>query len=219
MRIKQPVNKLVNFVKCRLWKRHKRKLVAIFVAIFLIALATLAIHLSVHDASKFTIYNSNSTTAIPAKPVAIIFGAAVDETTPRFELEKRLDSGLALYRQGKVPKLLMSGGANEVKVMELYAEQRGVPASAIVDDGAGLRTYDSCYRARHTFNFTQAIVVNQPEYLVRTLYLCNSLGLDAVGLQAPTKIYSTKDLSFRLVREYLASQRAWIDVNLTHPSA
>src|SRR5689334_13598561 len=128
MRIKQPVYKLVNFVKYKLWKRHKWKLVAIFSLIFLIALATFVIHLSVHDASKFTVYNS--TAAIPSKPVAIIFGAAVNETTPRYELEKRLDSGLALYQQGKVPKLLMSGGANEVKVMELYAEQRGIPAGA-----------------------------------------------------------------------------------------
>lgn len=217
MRIKLQRSWSTILSKLRFLKRHKRKLVVLAISIFFMALLTFVIDLNVNDIGKFTVYNS--ITAVPSKPVAIIFGAAVNGNTPRFELEKRLDSGVELYQQGKVPKLLMSGGADEVKIMQLYAAKRGVPAGAIIQDEAGLRTYASCYRALHTYNFTQAIVVNQPEYMARTLYLCNSIGLDSVGLQATTKTYSKWDNTTRFVREYVASQRAWIEVNLIHPTA
>jgi vancomycin permeability regulator SanA len=127
--------------------------------------------------------------AVPARPVGIVFGALVvgDQLAP--VLRERVEAGVALYRAGKVRKLLMTGDNgrqryDEVTPMKDYAVSLGVPARDVVRDFAGFRTYDSCYRAREIFGVDGAILITQEFHLPRALFLAHRLGLDAVGFAA-----------------------------------
>jgi SanA protein len=159
---------------------------------------------------------------VPARRVAIVFGAGLTrsgEATP--VLKDRVDTAVRLYFSGKTEKLLMSGDNrfveyNEPEAMRQYALSLGVPAKDIVLDYAGRRTYDSCYRAKEIFGVSEAILVTQKFHLARALFLCNSLGLDGVGVEANNRIYLKRSLLFWNLRELPATVTAFADV-LTRP--
>ena len=79
----------------------------------------------------------------------MILGAKVDgQGKPCAALADRLDAGIDLFRRGTVRYLIMSGavdasGRSEPKAMRVYAESRGVPASRILLDEAGVNTRGS----------------------------------------------------------------------------
>ena len=87
----------------------------------------------------------------------VVLGASVfADGTPSGILRDRLDDGIALYKEGVAPKLIMSGdnrtvSYNEVQVMKDYAISQGVPSYDIFCDHAGFSTYESMYRAKHVF--------------------------------------------------------------------
>ena len=156
---------------------------------------------------------------IPAAPVAIVFGAGYSGDTLSPILADRVNAGVDLYRAGKVKKLLMTGdngrdGYNEPEAMKEAAVAEGVPARDIVCDYAGFRTYDSLYRARDVFGVKRAILVTQTYHLYRALYTGRKLGLDVTGLAADRQQYLGQN--FFDAREILSTERAWIDVNVTH---
>jgi SanA protein len=169
------------------------------------------------------IYRADIYTAetVPAKRVAIVFGARVypNERLSAM-LADRVATGVGLYRAGKVDVLLMTGDNssidyNEPDTMKARALALGVPEDAIVVDYAGRRTYDSCYRARHIFQLEEAILVTQNFHLDRALLLCNALGVKAVGVgadyQRPTG-YSRRSLTYSRVREFPAMLAAVWDI-------
>jgi vancomycin permeability regulator SanA len=129
-----------------------------------------------------------STGTVPARRVAIVFGAGLSrDGGPSPVLRDRVNSAAALYFSGRVEKLLMSGDNrfiyyNEPGAMKEYALELGVPEEAIVLDFAGRRTYDTCYRARQIFGVKEAVLVTQSFHLPRAIYTCNRLGVAAVGV-------------------------------------
>jgi vancomycin permeability regulator SanA len=128
---------------------------------------------------------------VPAQPVGIVFGAGVAPNGAMSSvLEARVAAGVALYKAGKVQKLLMTGDNgridyNEVTPMKEYAVAHGVPPQDVVRDYAGFHTFDSCYRARHVFGVDRAILVTQAFHLPRAVYMARTMGIDAVGYVAP----------------------------------
>lgn len=158
----------------------------------------------------------------PEMPVAIVFGAGLSrDGTPSPVLKDRVETAAALYFQGKVKKLLMSGDNrfvdyNEPGAMRQYALDLGVPAEDIVLDYAGRRTYDTCYRARAIFGVTEAILVTQPFHLPRALYLCNQLGVKAWGVPADNRYYLKRSQLIWNIRETMATVVALWEVWVTH---
>lgn len=158
---------------------------------------------------------------VPARPVAIVLGAGLErDGRPSPVLADRVRTAVALYRAGRVRKLLMTGDNrfawyNEPAAMGRYAEALGVPARDIVYDYAGRRTYDSCYRARHIFGITEAVVVTQEFHLPRAVYLCRQMGIDTVGISADLQPYQWERL-YRL-RELPALVMAWVDLHIRRP--
>ena len=155
-----------------------------------------------------------SVAAAPARPVAIVFGAAGAILTDR------VATGVELYKSGKVQKLLMTGdnGRNdydEPDNMKQEAIGLGVPARDIVCDYAGFRTYDSLYRARDIFGVRSAILVTQGYHLPRALFLGRKLGIDVVGVDAAKRRYAAQG-AFDL-REIVAIQVAWWQAIVSHP--
>ena len=160
---------------------------------------------------------------VPNAPVAIVFGAGLwGNGKPSPVLRDRVATAADLYFQNKVEKLLMSGDNsyidyNEPGAMTDYAIELGVPEEDIVQDYAGRRTYDTCYRAKEIFKVTDAILVTQSFHLPRAIYTCRELGLNTVGVSADLRKYHTNSLLYWNIRESLASMVALWEVNITHP--
>jgi len=166
------------------------------------------------------IYQPN---VVPAERVAIIFGAGLRrDGTPTAVLRDRVETGAALYFNGMAEKLLMSGDNqvieyNEPEAMRQYAISLGVPDEAIVLDYAGRRTYDTCYRAKAIFGVENTILVTQKFHLPRALFICNALGIKAVGVEANNLNYRRSSLVFWNIREQFATCTAFMDVYVDKP--
>lgn len=159
----------------------------------------------------------------PARRIAIVFGAGLwQDGSPTPVLRDRVATAVDLYQAGKVEKLLMSGDNrfvdyNEPAAMRDYALGLGVPSEDIVLDYAGRRTYDTCYRAKEIFGVDQAILVTQRFHLARALYICQVLGVDALGVPADRRTYSRRALLYWNAREFIAAFSALWDVHIIQP--
>jgi SanA protein len=149
---------------------------------------------------------------VPEAPVAIVFGAGIGSTV----LADRVETAVALYKSGKVRKVLMTGDNahadyDEPHAMRASAMAKGVPDADIACDYAGFRTYDSLYRARNIFDITQAVLVTQAFHQPRAIYIAKHLGISAVGIDAAKHSYGIEQCLYEL-REIAATEAAWLDV-------
>jgi len=130
---------------------------------------------------------------VPEAPVALVFGAGLSSPgVPSPVLAARMDTAIALYREGKVSRLLLSGDNqsryhDETGAMRRYALSKGVKPAHLQLDRLGLSTYDSVRRAQVLFGVERALLVTQRFHLPRALYLANGLGLDAWGVPADSE--------------------------------
>jgi SanA protein len=157
----------------------------------------------------------------PRAKVAIVLGARVyGDGTLSAMLADRLATGVALYKQGKVQKLLLSGDHgqttyDEVNAMRRYCLDQGVADQDIFMDHAGFGTYETMYRARDVFKVADCLVVTQGFHLPRAVYIARTLGLDATGVSADLRPYPREwrnDL-----REWPARVKAFFMLHLTKP--
>ncbi len=144
---------------------------------------------------------------------AIVLGAGVRNGKPTPMLRDRLLTAIALYQNGAVGKLLMSGDHgtedyNEVGIMKAFAMEHGVPDSDIFMDHAGFSTYETMYRANEIFEARRVIVVTQTYHLYRALYDAERLGLEAVGVSADLEAY--RGQTARDLREILARDKDFL---------
>ena len=198
----------------------RRRLLAGLAALLL--MASLALLIAPWWVSRATAdYIYPDIAQVPARPVAIVFGAGV---TPNGimspVLRARVATGVELYKAGKVQKLLMTGdndrpGYDEVTPMKEYAVAHGVPPQDVVRDYAGFHTFDSCYRARHVFQVDRAILVTQAFHLPRAIYTARAMGIDAVGFAAPDAMDERSVESFTN-RERLSLLGSLIDLHDGH---
>ena len=79
----------------------------------------------------------------------IVLGAAQYDGRPSPVLRARLDHGIALWREGRAPRLIVTGGRragdrmSEAAASRRYAVRHGVPDSAILLEGEGRTTSES----------------------------------------------------------------------------
>ena len=161
---------------------------------------------------------------VPVGKVAIVFGAGLlADGKPTNFLAARIETAVKLYQLDRVQKLLMTGdngrvAYNEVKSMQEYAHDLGVPMQDITLDYAGFSTYESCYRAHKVFGVHQAIVITQNYHLPRTIYTCDRLGIKTVGLGTPDiELYGLQSMIPDLKREMFANVKALVEVKITRP--
>jgi SanA protein len=155
---------------------------------------------------------------VPHAEVALVLGAYVlPDGRPSGMLEDRLRATAALYKDGRVDKILASGDHgrpdyDEVNAMRAELVRLGVPDRAIFTDHAGFATLDSVVRARKVFDAHSAIVVTQPFHMARALWLAHRAGLTAYGLEAGKGTsYGSQGLRAG-VREVFARTKAVADV-------
>lgn len=138
---------------------------------------------------------------------AVVFGAKVHEGgTLSHMLQDRMDTAIALYKEGKVKSLLLSGDGSgewsEVEYMKLYALENGVSEGDIVLDGEGYSTYETVVRAKKVYGVEKCVLVTQKYHLYRAIYIAESLDIDVVGASADVRTYAGQ--LWRDIREILA---------------
>jgi len=158
-----------------------------------------------------------TTADVPARDVAVVFGAGLWKGRPTPYLAHRLDTAAELYRTGKVRVLLVTGDNgrteyDEPSAMRRYLAERGVPDDRVVSDHAGFDTWDSCVRAKKIFGVDRAVLVTQDFHIKRAVALCGAAGVESygVGVGEPhdaTWYYGT-------TRELAAAGKAALDAAL-----
>jgi len=202
--------------------RGKRKLPRLIKIIFFTFLILGIFFLSV----SYRVQNKFAPQIVAAEKIegpniALVFGAGLKRSgAPSHILEDRVLTAIKLYQDGRVGKIIMSGANpvvdyNEVQAMKDFALGEGLPEEAIILDYAGRRTYDSCYRLKEIFSLNKIVLVTQEYHLPRALYLCESLGVSARGVAAIDRGYFYQ-WKYNL-REWPASFKAWLDVNILKP--
>jgi SanA protein len=125
-------------------------------------------------------------------------------------------TAVELYKAGKVKKILMSGDNptpqyDEPTAMKKYAMELGVPENDVILDFAGRRTYDTCYRAREIFEIKKAVIVSQEFHLSRSIYLCQNMDVDSIGIVANRRQYIAEN--YWAFREFFSVFSAWFEMN------
>ena len=143
---------------------------------------------------------------------ALVLGAAVWGDGPSPMLEDRILTGVNLYKEGKVKKLIMSGaginGKIETKVMMDYAINKGVNKEDIIIDSAGLSTYDSFKRLADKTSIKKVVIITQKYHLYRSIYDAENVGITATGVSANLRTYPGQ--IFRDIREVIGRCKDYV---------
>jgi vancomycin permeability regulator SanA len=147
----------------------------------------------------------------PRADIGVILGNKVNEDGTLSErLTQRLACGLALYRAGRVERLLVSGGLGkegfyEGDKMREYLRAQGVPDSAIIVDNQGNNTQQTVrntLQLRPQLRFRSLLVVSQFYHISRTKMLFRQAGFTAVSGASPW-YFEGRD-AYSLLREFPA---------------
>ena len=203
-----------------------RRMILIAVAItLLLALAViLIVRFAIHsyDRQIYSKIEAVDTSSWNEPRVAIVFGAAVYQDYLSVILEDRVKTAIALYKAGKVDRILVSGDNrtheyNEPKAMAEYLASHAVDPKHIVVDYAGRSTYETCLRAHEIFGVNKAILITQRTHLPRALFLANKLGIEAYGVRADNQNYGSEN-SYQKLREIPAGMKAMLNLYLFPPA-
>lgn len=156
---------------------------------------------------------------IEAQPVALVLGTSknVAPDTPNRHFNNRIAAAVALFKTGKVERLLVSGYRDsqyydETRDMIAKLKSAGVPADAILADNEGARTLDSVARAASIFGYEQFVIVSDDFHVARALFIADRLGLEAIAMKS-ARVELENSSKVRL-REYLARVKAVMDFYL-----
>lgn len=147
----------------------------------------------------------------PHEPIAIVFGAGLQrDGSPSPVLKDRVTAAALLYQQGKVEKILMSGGTdnayyNEPRAMKTYALGMGIPEEDILTDEHGDSTLASCQRAKDIFGVRRALLITQSFHLPRAIAICRLVGMQVQGVRADMRDYTAMSKLFWSLREFPAT--------------
>ena len=160
---------------------------------------------------------------VPNAQVAIVPGALVrPDGKMSTMLADRVRRAIALWRAGKVDRILVSGdhhrwAYDEPGTMRKALVRAGVPPQVVFEDHAGFDTWATMVRARSIFGVRSAVVVTQGFHMARALYLADTAGLDATGLTSDLHPYGFQGLKSD-VREILSRVKAIADTTLNAPA-
>ncbi|MBJ6111373.1 YdcF family protein [Hymenobacter sp. BT523] len=143
--------------------------------------------------------------------VAVVLGNKVNEDgSLSARLESRLQCSLALYRNGRAHRLLVSGGLGregyfEARKMKAYLMAHSVPDSLIVVDDHGdntQATVANTLRLRDSLHYRSLLIVSQYYHLTRTKMLFRKQHFDAISSVSPRYV-EARDV-YSLIREFFA---------------
>jgi uncharacterized SAM-binding protein YcdF (DUF218 family) len=142
--------------------------------------------------------------------IVVLGGSTLSQMPPRPWVEV-LDEGdrvlyaAKLYREGKAPKVILSGGRidwrmsgpSESNDMAILLETMGVPQSAILQDPTSLNTYENAVNVKQimaTQGIRRVLLITSAFHMPRSLRIFQKLGIEAIA--APTD-FSVTEASIR----------------------
>ncbi|HEU5148123.1 MAG TPA: ElyC/SanA/YdcF family protein [Chryseosolibacter sp.] len=154
---------------------------------------------------------------LPEHRMGLVLGTShrLEGGAPNPFFQNRIDMAATLYAMGKVDHFILSGDNssryyNEPVEMKKALIKKGVPASAITLDYAGLRTLDSVVRSKKIFGQNEITIITQPFHSYRALFISRYYDMDAVAMVADD---AEPDQTLKLrLREYLARTKAVLDL-------
>jgi SanA protein len=149
--------------------------------------------------------------------VALVLGTSHKSVGggPNPFFHNRIETAAALYKMGKIQHFILSGDNrtifyNEPMEMLKALIKKGVPASAITLDYAGLRTLDSVVRSKKVFGQDKITIITQPFHSYRAIFISNYYDIDAVAMVAGDP---ELERTFKVrIREYFARTKAVLDL-------
>lgn len=121
--------------------------------------------------------------------IAIVLGNRVDpDSSLSPVLQGRVDRALRLFQEGKVSRIMVSGGRGKAEgmggvpegmAMKRYLVAHGVPANLIIEDNDGENTYLTAkdfLPVADSLHIHSAIAVSSFYHLTRTKYIIRKLG-------------------------------------------
>lgn len=164
----------------------------------------------------------DSTATIEPRETGVVLGTSkkTGPDTPNRHFENRMAAAAALYREGKVQQLLVSGYRDseyydETRDMIAKLKELGVPGEAIIADERGSRTLDSIVRVKEIFGFDHVVIVSDDFHVNRALFIADRSGIEAIALRSETVGYG--DSRKVRMREYFARVKAILDLYLYSP--
>lgn len=154
---------------------------------------------------------------VPQAPAIVVLGGGVlPKVPPRPWVEvgdngDRVLYGAKLYREGKAPFLILSGGRidwkkggpPESRDMAEIAQLMGVPASAILQDPFSLNTYQNAVNVRKILDEKaiqrRVLLVTSATHMPRSLAIFKRQGIDAIA--TPT--------DFAYIQSQEQEQKTW----------
>lgn len=130
--------------------------------------------------------------------VAIVLGAAVEGDRPSPVFRERIAHAIALYREGRVGRLLLTGGRGagdsvaESEAAQAMALAEGVPAEAILIETQSVTTMHNLVEAQllmRDSGLESALVVSDPLHMRRAMQMADTLGIDAQPCATPSSRY------------------------------
>ncbi|MDA8238590.1 MAG: YdcF family protein [Chloroflexi bacterium] len=161
-----------------------------------VALAGLAGALALTAYATFRVWQRGEVDEAPVVGTAdaiVVLGAAQYDGRPSPVLRARLDHAIALWRAGRAPILVTTGGGRagdrttEAAAGRAYAIEQGVPEASILMEDRGRSTQESLeavaaiLRARGA---GPALFVSDPTHMLRVMRIAKDLGIDAHGSPA-----------------------------------
>lgn len=128
------------------------------------------------------------------KPVAIVLGAAVwPGGVPSPTLRRRAEKAAALYRAGRVARIVATGGAgdhppSEARVTRDVLAALGVPETAVILEEHSTTTLENLINARALLpEAPPVVIVSDAWHLPRARLAARRLGMDAEAAAATLK--------------------------------
>ncbi|MEL7655689.1 MAG: ElyC/SanA/YdcF family protein [Bacillota bacterium] len=195
----------------------KKKAIGMIAAVLLAIIIAVPFIISayVQKSTEGYLVSAQNAAKLDADCILVLGAGLKADGTPNHMLQDRLDKGIALYKAGAAPKILLSGDNgqkkyDEVNSMKKYVMDAGIPSEDIFMDHAGVSTYESMYRARDIFLVKKAIIITQRYHQYRALYNARGLGIESYGVIAEPRTYAGQ--TYREIREILARDKDFVKV-------
>ena len=187
-----------------LWKSPRLAAIPIVMVLLILALGS---NTRVSDGLARSLEFQNLPAELPKTDAIVVLGGCTESAVaprPWVEIREEGDRVLyaaKLYRDGKAPRLILSGGridwrrsgSSESEDMAVLLEPMGVPRSAMLQDPSSLNTRENAVNVKQIMEaqgIRRVLLVTSAMHMPRSLMIFRKLGMDAIA--APTDFTSTQ---------------------------
>ena len=138
--------------------------------------------------------------SVQSAQAAVVLGAAAWGKLPSPVYRERLNEAIRIYKQGRVSKLIFTGGTpelgypSEAAVAREYARRNGVSDEDILVDSKSRTTYENLVQARElmkTAGINSVLLVSDPLHMMRAMFIATELDIDAQPAPSESSKYQS----------------------------